>query len=266
MRSIIVSGLLMFSVSTLALTTDPATTAEEVITPEQLAAQQLAEQQQAELEAQLAFRAELVGQVIDLSGLLGLTQQARNLAQQTLNDQQAPLGHQYQVASLVAANWSPEVFTEQLSSALASADEEQLQALQKTLSDTRLRSAREKENSAVADQQGDEFSRYVNKLRAQPPGASRLQVIEQLDQAMQFSQFMRMTRASVYTQLQAVLKGWKPAENWQDELDTEVREFLLYTYRRTPNKELKDLISLYKDQGLQQWLAAVRKTLPALES
>lgn len=265
MKRMIVSAL--FVLSSQALAQVPATeTATEQLTAQQLLEQQLAEQQQAELEAQQALRTQLIGQVIDLSGLLGLTQQARNLAQQTLNDQQAPLGYQYQVASLVAKNWSPEVMREQLSNALALANEEQLQALQQLLSDQRLLSAREKENSAVADQQGEEFNRYVQKLRTQPPGPSRLAVITQLDQAMQFSQFMRQTRASVYTQLQAVLKDWQPAEDWQQALDNEVREFLLYTYRRTPNKDLNDLIALYQDQELQQWLGAVRKSLPALES
>jgi len=73
---------------------------------------------------------------------------------------------------------------------------------------------------------------------------------------------MLQTRASVYAQLQAVLKDWQPEENWQQTLQTEVQEFLLYTYRRTPTDGIRELTSLYQDQSLQQWLAAVKQSLP----
>lgn len=223
----------------------------EPLTPEQLAEQQLQEQRQL-----------LRSDIVQLSGLAGLSQQARNLAQQTLNEQQAQLGYQYQVASRVAQFWNPQLIEGQLQQALESASDEDLAALQQLLNDARLQDARAKESSAVSDQGSTEFQAYVQKLRAQPPGAARLALVQELDKAMRFSEFMLLTRASVYAQLEAVLKGWKPAEDWQQTLQNEVQEFLLYTYRRTPNDGIRELTSLYQNQALQQWLAAVKQSLP----
>jgi len=223
----------------------------EQLTPEQLAEQQLQEQRQL-----------LRSDIVQLSGLAGLSQQARNLAQQTLNEQQAQLGYQYQVASRVAQFWNPQLIEGQLQQALESASDEELAALQQLLNDARLQDARAKESSAVSDQGSAEFQAYVQKLRAQPPGAARLALVQELDKAMRFSEFMLLTRASVYAQLEAVLKGWKPAEDWQQTLQNEVQEFLLYTYRRTPNDGIRELTSLYQNQALQQWLAAVKQSLP----
>ena len=223
----------------------------EQLTPEQLAEQQLQEQRQL-----------LRRDIVQLSGLAGLSQQARNLAQQTLNEQQAQLGYQYQVASRVAQFWNPQLIEGQLQQALESASDEDLAALQQLLNDARLQDARAKESSAVSDQGSAEFQAYVQKLRAQPPGAARLALVQELDKAMRFSEFMLLTRASVYAQLEAVLKGWKPAEDWQQTLQNEVQEFLLYTYRRTPNDGIRKLTSLYQNQALQQWLAAVKQSLP----
>lgn len=223
----------------------------EPLTPEQLAEQQLQEQRQL-----------LRSDIVQLSGLAGLSQQARNLAQQTLNEQQAQLGYQYQVASRVAQFWNPQLIEGQLQQALESASDEELAALQQLLNDARLQDARAKESSAVSDQGSAEFQAYVQKLRAQPPGAARLALVQELDKAMRFSEFMLLTRASVYAQLEAVLKGWKPAEDWQQTLQNEVQEFLLYTYRRTPNDGIRELTSLYQNQALQQWLAAVKQSLP----
>lgn len=225
--------------------------ASEQLTPEQLAEQQLREQRQL-----------LRSDIVQLSGLAGLSQQARNLAQQTLNEQQAQLGYQYQVASRVAQFWNPQLIEGQLQQALESASDEELAALQQLLNDARLQDARAKESSAVSDQGSAEFQAYVQKLRAQPPGAARLALVQELDKAMRFSEFMLLTRASVYAQLEAVLKGWKPAEDWQQTLQNEVQEFLLYTYRRTPNDGIRELTSLYQNQALQQWLAAVKQSLP----
>lgn len=214
------------------------------------------------LQQQQEQRLQLSQNIVELSGLTGLSQQARNLAQQALNDQQAQLGYQYQVASLVAQFWNPQLLQQQMQQALEKASDDELQALQQLLNDGRLQDARAKESSAVNDQGSEAFQAYVNKLRSQPPAPSRLAVVSELDKAMHFSDFMLQTRASVYAQLQAVLKDWQPEENWQQTLQTEVQEFLLYTYRRTPNDGIRELTSLYQDQSLQQWLAAVKQALP----
>ena len=200
--------------------------------------------------------------IVQLSGLTGLSLQARNLAQQALNDQQAALGYQYQVASRVAQLWNPQLIEGQLQQALASASDDSLLALQQLLNDARLQDARVKESSAVSDQGSEAFQAYVQKLRTQPPAPARLAVLQELDNAMRFSDFMLLTRTSVYAQLEAVLKDWQPAENWQQTLQNEIQEFLLYTYRSTPNDGIRELISLYQNQTLQQWLAAVKQSLP----
>ena len=250
----------------------PESTAPESITPESITPESagpaseasLTPEQQALLAEQQQLE-QLAGSVVELSGLTGLGLQARHLAQQTLNQHKAALGYQYQVAGRVAALWSPQQLSERLKQPLANAELAELQQLLALLTDNRMQQAREKENSAVADQDSQAFLGYVQKLRAQPPGAARLQVITELDQAMRFSELLVHTRASVYGQLQAVLKDWQPPENWQANLRNEVQEFLLYTYRRTPNDGIRTLTQLYQQPVLQQWLSAVQQNLAAFD-
>jgi len=61
----------------------------------------LAEQQEGQ-SAQTPQQ-QLADSIVQLSGLTGLSLQARNLAQQVLNEEQAALGFQYQVASRVSS-------------------------------------------------------------------------------------------------------------------------------------------------------------------
>ncbi|WP_419812011.1 hypothetical protein [Bacterioplanoides sp.] len=213
------------------------------------AAQQNGLQHDVEHEQQLA-------RVIELSGLTGLSLQARHLAQRELNKQQAALGFQYQVAGRVTQLWSPVQLTERLKQPLQSLTQQQLQQLIKTLNSQVMRQARSKENAAVAGQDSAEFLAYVEKLRAQPPSVGRLKTISDLDQAMHFSDLILQTRASVYAQLQAVLKNWQPPANWQTQLQAEAQEFLLYTYRRTPNDGIAALTRAYQQPALKAWLQA----------
>lgn len=223
----------------------------------------LAEQQEGQ-SAQTPQQ-QLADSIVQLSGLTGLSLQARNLAQQVLNEEQAALGFQYQVASRVSSLWSPEPLTRVLKEALQPLDETSRQTLLEALNHQLMQQAREKENSAVVDQDTKGFLAYVQKLRRQPPAASRLQVITELDQAMHFSKLLMNTRASVFAQLQAVLQGWQPPANWQQTMRNESREFLLYTYRRTPNDGIQALTRLYRDAALQQWLQAVQQRLSRLD-
>ncbi|MBU2037812.1 MAG: hypothetical protein KKH95_01615, partial [Gammaproteobacteria bacterium] len=79
------------------------------LSAEELARQQAAEQAQQQLEA-----------IIGASGLQGLGEQARNLAQQVLNETQAPLGFQYDVVDRLTPLWAPVALQNTLASALAS--------------------------------------------------------------------------------------------------------------------------------------------------
>ena len=122
---------------------------------------------------------------------------------------------------------------------------------------------RDKELKAIAEQNSDSYHSYITRLRASPPAAARLTLIRQLDQAMQFSALMTVTRQQVYPQLEAVLDGWQPAADWQAGLQQDVIEFLLYVHRSTPNDELQRIIRLYREPVLQQWLSGVRRQLSA---
>lgn len=198
--------------------------------------------------------AEHLDRIIRLSGLMGLSSQARHLAQSELNNQQAALGFQYQVAARIAQRWSPKSLTARLKQPLESLTEQQLQQLFATLEREVMQQARNKENQAIELQDSTEFLTYVEKLRAQPPSPERLNAIADLDRAMHFSEMILHTRVSVYAQLQQVLPNWQSAESWQQRLRKEVREFLLFTYRHTPNDGIRALINAYRQPILSQWL------------
>jgi len=217
------------------------------LSAEELARQQAAEQAQQQLEA-----------IIGASGLQGLGEQARNLAQQVT---QAPLGFQYDVVDRLTPLWAPDALQNTLASALASLDDQQRELLQSTLNSRRLQNARNKELSAIADQNSRNYQDYISRLRQQPPAPARVALIKQLDEAMQFSALLSVTRSSVYPQLQAVLRDWQPPENWQAGLQRDVTEFLLYVHRTTPNDELQRLAQAYREPVLQQWLAGVKQSL-----
>lgn len=200
-------------------------------------------------------------EIVQLSGLAGLSLQARNLAQQELNRQQAALGFQYQVATRVAGLWSPQRLTERLVQPLMSYDQGQLQQLVSILNSDLMQLARGKETAAVNSQGSPDFMNYVEKLRSQPASTTRLTAVSDLDQAMHFSDMLLKTRASVYLQLQAVIKDWQPPLEWQQRLRTEVQEFLLYTYRHTPTSEVNLLIQEYQQPPIQLWLQTLSERL-----
>ncbi|MCD8522313.1 MAG: hypothetical protein LRY66_09000 [Saccharospirillaceae bacterium] len=199
--------------------------------------------------------------IIAASGLEGLSEQARNLAQQVLNETQAPLGFQYDVVDRLATQWAPDALQTTLAGALAALNDQQREQLRSTLNSRRLQNARSKELSAIADQDNRSYQDYISRLRQQPPAAARVALIQQLDEAMQFSALLSVTRSSVYPQLQAVLRDWQPPQNWQAGLQRDVTEFLLYVHRTTPNDELQRLVQAYREPVLQQWLAGVKKSL-----
>lgn len=199
--------------------------------------------------------------IIRLSGLLGLSQQARHLAQAILNAQKVPLGYQYQVAGLVTQYWRPEIMQQRLHTTLAEFDKQQLKHLRMILSDSVLQGAREKEVSAVNMQAGLAYKNYMKKLRQTSPSPSRMSLVKSLDGSMHFSTLMMRVRASVYSVLEQVLTGWKPQENWMKALQINTQAFLMYAHRSTPSNQLKELLALYNDQTLQKWLEQVAKTI-----
>ena len=169
--------------------------------------------------------------IIRISGLTGLSEQARNIAQQVLNSTAAPLGKQYDVVDRLSGRWAPVALQQRLSEQLDQLNEKQRDQLEALLENSQLQSVRDKELKAIAEQNSDSYHSYITRLRASPPAAARLTLIRQLDQAMQFSALMTVTRQQVYPQLEAVLDGWQPAADWQAGLQQDVIEFLLYVHR-----------------------------------
>lgn len=215
----------------------------------------------AEPDPAVAALQERILSIVDMSGLTGLGIQARHVAQQVLNDTNAPLGQQYDVVDRIAPRWAPDQLQQRLGSLLQGYDEMVLQSLQSSFSNRRVVQARNKEQEAIREQGTPAYREYVQRLRLQPPPAERLRLIQELDAAMQFSGLLVETRAAVYPELQAVLRNWKPAEGWQEQVRREVTEFLLYAHRTTPNDELQRLADTYRAPELQAWLQTVRRQL-----
>lgn len=201
--------------------------------------------------------------IIRISGLTGLAEQARNLAQQVLNEQNAPVGQQYDVVDRLAPHWSPVVLESEFGNVLTGLSDNDRTQLETLLAGQLLSGLREKEQEAISHQGSAAYQSYVQRLRAQPPAPARVALIHDLDQAMQFSALMSLTRSQVYPQLQAVLRNWQPPADWQSDLNRQVQEFLLYVHRTTPNNELQQLIDAYRQPVMQQWLAGVRQQLVA---
>lgn len=200
--------------------------------------------------------------VAELMGVVGLSDQARHVSQAVLNAQQASLGHQYRVVNRVAALWSPQRVQQYWLDAAPNLSEQQALQLQQQLQRLPWQQAKQRELRAIEQQNSAEYEQYVQRLRQQNPPADRLALIDALNEAMHFSQLMIRTRASVYQQLQQELPDWQAPEQWQLGVRQQVREFLLFTHRRTPNEQLQGLVELYRQPLLQQWVQRFVQRLP----
>lgn len=200
-------------------------------------------------------------EIIDLSGLTGLSLQARNLAQQALNEAQAPIGKQYEVVGVIAAVWSPEKLQQQFKLILANYDDIELDRLATTLRSQSFLQARQKEERAVAEQSSQSYVYYMQRLQSETVAAGRMRYINELDDAMQFSAMLVQTREAVYAELAQNLSDWQPEELWQQNLRNDVTGFLLYVHRDTSNEELHRLAQAYQQPQLQAWLQQVGQVL-----
>ncbi len=205
---------------------------------------------------------DITQQVAELMGVVGLADQARHISQAVLNEQQASLGDQYRVVNLVASQWSPQHLQQLWQQAMPALADDQAQQLLRQLQQLAWQQAKQRERQAIHEQGSAEYQDYVGRLRLQSPPAERLALINELNQAMHFSELMILTRTSVYQQLQQVLPQWQAPEAWQQGVKQQVREFLLYTHRRTPNEQLQELTRLYQQPQLQQWLQRFVAELP----
>ncbi|HUH57126.1 MAG TPA: hypothetical protein VL020_01245 [Pseudomonadales bacterium] len=200
-------------------------------------------------------------EIIDLSGLTGLSLQARHLAQQALNETAAPLGKQYEVVGAIAAVWAPDKLQKEFEKILNGYSSAQLEQLTVALRSQHLLLAREKEHRAVSEQNSESYERYMQRINTNKVSEGRMSYIRDLDSAMQFSAMLLQTRQSVYAELQQNLGGWQPQEQWQQSLRNDVNGFLLYVHRDTSNEELQRLSQVYKQPQLQTWLKQVGQVL-----
>lgn len=193
--------------------------------------------------------------VVELSGITGLGLQARNLAQQALNNAEVTIGQQYDVVDRVSAKWSPHYLQTKLEAILAKGGDEQRKSLLVAFHDEHVAQAREKELEAIQEQNSSAYRDYIQRLRQQPPSAERIRRIQELDQAMYFSAYMLKVREQVYPQIKAVLSGFNAPENWEQTLRSDITEFLLYVHRTTSNDELQRITDVYRDVQVQAFLS-----------
>ncbi|MFY9180574.1 MAG: hypothetical protein WAO12_12485 [Venatoribacter sp.] len=200
-------------------------------------------------------------EIIRMSGLTGLSLQARNLAQQLINEQQLTVGKQYEVVNAVAAQWAPAKVEQTLQQLLQNFNAEQREQLWTVLSSQALRSAHYKEQQAIEAQHSERYQSYLQRLRQQSLMEGRMQLIQRLDQSMRFSSLLVQTRLDVYQRLEKAVPNWKAPEQWQQKTKDDCIEFLLYAHRTTPNEQLEELIELYQTAALKNWFTQIQRHL-----
>lgn len=206
-----------------------------------------------------------VAQIIEKSGLPGLSYQARNLAQKALNESHAPLGLQLEVVEAIAPLWGPQPLQQQWQDYLEEYTQEQRDELLELLESPSLLRARDKEQQAINKQDSVEYQQYLARLHRDPPPTSRYQLIQELDRSMRFSSILKITRQGVYAQLKPLLPKWQSPENWQQRLEKDSVDFLFYVHRSTSNMELQHLIEVYQTPLLQSWLRFAEQQLPQVK-
>lgn len=200
-------------------------------------------------------------QIIEHSGVVGLSYQARNVVQKALNESQEAITKHHEVAEVIAPAWNPAILEKRWLAYLQQ-NEEQRAELLDIFSHPALAQARHKEQSAITEQLGSDYQAYMQRLRTNPPAAQRAAYIQQLDQSMRFSVLLGKTREGVYVELERLLPNWQPPADWQNQLKQNTYEFLFYAHRSTPNAELQTLIDLYSSSSMQNWLDYVEQQLP----
>lgn len=201
-------------------------------------------------------------QIIEKSGLTGLSYQARNLAQQAINDSQAPLGTQLNIVATISPSWGPEPLQQAWINTLENYSPDQRSELLRLLESPALARARSKEQQAIEEQESDAYQQYLQQLQAVPPTTARADLMRQLDDNMRFSALLKTTRQSIYTQLQELLSDWQVPADWQEKLQQDSLDFLFYVHRGTSNAELQRLVGIYQTPLMQTWLKQVERELP----
>ncbi len=235
---------------------------------------------QGEQTEELVEFTELEYQLLDASGLLSLSQQIKSNAQHLIElGTERPIkteaaddnteselvfinhAQHFAIAKDLSKQWREEVWQQKLLELLHSIPVETQILLQQQLANPMLVSAREKEKAAISVQHSGEYQLYMNKLRQRPPGASRWQLVEDLDRQSGFSSMIIQARSVVIKAIQKQVEDWHPDEFWKNQTRQEVLEFLFYAYRKTPNNQLKHITDSYNQVELHHFYQQVRELL-----
>lgn len=252
MRACILSGVLLS-----ALFNSPLSWAESVAMPviiEELSQEQVSEDALSSSEVEVVSAETLQANIIKQSGLIGLSFQARHVAQAIMNAQALPLGHQYRVASAVSAAWSPAQWQQHLQHSLADFTLDELMELEQLLSSDVLLESRQREEQAVSEQESTAFADYMRKLQRRQVVAGRQQVMSELNNMMRFSRLMAAARQTVYRALHDVVTDWQAPSDWPQQLEQQALNFLMYAHRSVPSPDLMLVIEAYQTPVMQRWM------------
>lgn len=199
--------------------------------------------------------------IIERTGLLGLSTQAQILTQQAVQESKIAHEKHAEIIQQVAKRWSVASLNQRLQTELKKLTSSQQQQLVQLINDPYLIKAGSREQLAIEQQPSIAYQAYRKKLQEQPPTEQRLQKIQTLNQAMRFSALLIKARQSISVDITKLMPHWQQDGQWEKQLEQQALEYLLYTYRTMPNKELEQVIQLYQQPVLQQWLMQVEQSL-----
>lgn len=219
-------------------------------------------------EAPEAAYTELEHNIVELSGLLSLSEQVKVSAQHMValsadgaseSPESVAINHaqHFGIAQSLSKRWNPIAWEQRLLDIVDQIDDKTQALIEKGLSKGTITLAQQKEKAAIAKQGTVEYQQYIDKLKQRPPAASRWQLVEELDQQSGFSPLIIKVRSKVYAAISQQVSGWQPPLDWQKQAQQEVLEFLFYAYRKTPNNELKNTADHYNNPALKILLARV---------
>lgn len=206
-------------------------------------------------------RQERIAHIIELSGLSGLSVQAREQTQLALAQSQASLGKQQEIVEIIRPVFAPKNWENKLAQSLQTFSDTALLAMEQSLNARPLQVLRLKEQQALAEQKSRDYLSYRVQLQQFPPAETRRHKLAELDQAMHFTLLLKQTRATLYALLMQPLISWQPSADWPVKLERDTQAFLFYVHRSTSPQELDELIQLYRQPDLQQWLNQVERLL-----
>ncbi len=230
-----------------------------------------------EQETDVVEFSELEHRIVELSGLLSLSEQVKTSAQyiiaqstvetgkSELEDENAFVGinhaQHFGIAQSLSKRWIEAEWEGRLLALIATLDKKEQQQIADDLSQKTIQSAHAKEKAAIRNQSTAEYLMYMNKLEQRPPAASRWKLVESLNENSFFSALIIKTRERVYAEVSSQVEGWQPPNGWKQEAEKEVLEFLFYAYRKTSNPDLAKIANSYQRPALQSFLTKIQAEL-----